>query len=965
MNFGTWNIRTLYQVGALQATIREVEKYEMNIVALQEMRWPGQGKLKKKNWDIYYSGTNNNAHVFGVGFMVGKTLRDKVISFNPMNERICYIRIKMKFNNISLFTVHAPTEDKEEVIKDQFYSQVEREMDKCPDNDIKILMGDFNAKVGKERAHIQITGKHSLHDNSNDNGERLIDFSAGRNLVIRSTTFPHRQIHKGTWTSPDGKTINQIDHILISARHFSSISDVRTMRGAASDSDHFLVRARVREKIDSTRVSPEIKTPKYNLEKLKEGKTLMEYQQEIDRKFKESGDEIVGLEIDQIWERFKSNISQATTKTLGTEQRRPKDTWWDNDCEEAMNRRNDARKILLNRHTRLSQEKYKETRKAAKRICRRKKREKLDERLRNMEHASQAKDSKTLFKILKNTKNEYHPRLVLCKDKEGRCITEQSDILKRWKEYFTELLTRNGQPDRAPYPPYQSAQPQTAEPTLEEVRESTTNMSNDKAPGVDNIPAELIKYGGKQTMEQLHRLILEIWRTEKMPTEWNTSIICPVYKKGERLNCNNYRGISLLPAAYKIFSNIVKKRITVYADDIIGEYQAGFRKNRSTTDQIFTIRQIMEKGWEHNTPIYQLLVDFKQAYDCIDREALYAAMEELGIPHKLVKLTRITMVHSNCQVKIQNKLTDNFVTDIGLRQGDGLAPILFNLVLEKVIREMKIHSAGTIATKSYQIVGYADDMNIVGRTVSDVKETYCKLEEEARKVGLVVNEEKTKLLPMKQTRRLGQYLTVEGKNFEIVQEFKYLGSNLNTCNDLTREIQNRIIAGNKAYYALRNTFRSSLVNQKTKIRIYQATVRSITTYGCQCWTLTKQMEETLLRFERKILRRIFGAFQEEDGWRIRYNYELAELYKSPDIVRYVKILKLKWAGHLTRMEETRAPKRIYKAQFEGRRTRGRPRQRWRDNVEADAREVLGIRSWERIAKEREDWRNRIRQAQVH
>jgi len=110
----------------------------------------------------------------------------------------------------------------------------------------KILLGDFNAKVGRENI-LKPTIDESLHQDSNDNGFRILNFTTQKNLVIKSTMFPHRNIHKYTWTSPDGKTHNQIDHILIDRRWHSSVVDVQSFRGADCDTDHYLVVAEVRE----------------------------------------------------------------------------------------------------------------------------------------------------------------------------------------------------------------------------------------------------------------------------------------------------------------------------------------------------------------------------------------------------------------------------------------------------------------------------------------------------------------------------------------------------------------------------------------------------------------------------------------------------------------------------------------------------------------------------------------------
>jgi sorting nexin-29 len=131
-----------------------------------------------------------------------------------------------------------------------------------------------------------------------------------------------------------------------------------------------------------------------------------------------------------------------------------------------------------------------------------------------------------------------------------------------------------------------------------------------------------------------------------MSTDWNVSIICPIHKKGDIMQCSNYRGVSLLNTAYKILSNILFARISPFAENIIGNYQCGFRKNRSTTNQIFTPTQIREKTREFGIETLHLFIDFKSAYDTVRREQLYNAMSEFNITNKLIRLTRMTMEHT-------------------------------------------------------------------------------------------------------------------------------------------------------------------------------------------------------------------------------------------------------------------------------------------------------------------------------
>jgi hypothetical protein len=133
-----------------------------------------------------------------------------------------------------------------------------------------------------------------------------------------------------------------------------------------------------------------------------------------------------------------------------------------------------------------------------------------------------------------------------------------------------------------------------------------------------------------------------------------------LYKKGDKTDCNNYRGISLLSTAYRILSNILLARLTPYVNEVIGDHQCGFLRNRCTMDQIFYIRQILEKKWEYNGTVHQLFIDFKKAYGSIKREVLYKILLEFGISKKLVRLIKMCLNETYSKVRIDKLLSDKF-----------------------------------------------------------------------------------------------------------------------------------------------------------------------------------------------------------------------------------------------------------------------------------------------------------------
>ena len=117
-----------------------------------------------------------------------------------------------------------------------------------------------------------------------------------------------------------------------------------------------------------------------------------------------------------------------------------------------------------------------------------------------------------------------------------------------------------------------------------EVELAIEKLKSHKSPGIDQIPAELIKAGGRTIRCAIHKLIISVWNKEELPEEWKESIIVPIHKKGDKTDCNNNSGISLLPTTYKILSNILLSRLIPYAEEVSRHHQCGFRRNRSTTD---------------------------------------------------------------------------------------------------------------------------------------------------------------------------------------------------------------------------------------------------------------------------------------------------------------------------------------------------------------------------------------------
>jgi len=199
-----------------------------------------------------------------------------------------------------------------------------------------------------------------------------------------------------------------------------------------------------------------------------------------------------------------------------------------------------------------------------------------------------------------------------------------------------------------------------------------------------------------------------------------------------------------LPTTYKILSSILLSRLIPYAKEIIGDHQCGLRRNRSTSDHIFCIHQVLEKKWVYNEEVHKLFIDFKKAYDSVTREVLYKILIESGITRKLLRLINMSLTETYSRVRVGKNVSDRFPIRNGLKQGDALSSMLFNFALEYAIRRVQVNQDGLKLNGTHQLLAYADDVNTLGGCIHALKENAEALVAATGEIGLEVNADETK-----------------------------------------------------------------------------------------------------------------------------------------------------------------------------------------------------------------------------
>ena len=405
---------------------------------------------------------------------------------------------------------------------------------------------------------------------------------------------------------------------------------------------------------------------------------------------------------------------------------------------------------------------------------------------------------------------------------------------------------------------------------------------------------------------------------------------------------------------------ILYERLLPYAESCITDYQAGFKRERPTVDQLFTMRQLIDCFWESNKQQIHLFVDFKQAYDSVHRPSMWAILEEMGIPAKLIQLTKTCYRNSKCSVRQGRKRTNTFEIVSGLKQGCILSPILFNIIMEKVAPTILDRQEGAkFVDLIINCLGYADDIDIVSESERETEALLTPFKEEAERIGLQINQNQTKSMKISREPAMEGEVELANMSVEVVESFKYLGMTITRDGRMEEEIRSRIGATSRCYYNLLELFKKRSISAKTKLKIYNTIIRPILLCGCEAWALTKALERKLELFKNKILRKITGPVFDDDAgiWRIRHNWEIREITEQPNINQVAKARRMQWAGHMARMEEDRVPKRIYQAQMIGRRPAGRPRKNWDKCLIEDLRmqEIQPVECMD-VAQDRGDWR---------
>ena len=366
----------------------------------------------------------------------------------------------------------------------------------------------------------------------------------------------------------------------------------------------------------------------------------------------------------------------------------------------------------------------------------------------------------------------------------------------------------------------------------------------------------------------------------------------------------------------------------------------------------------MEKYGEFSKSLYTCYIDYQKAFDSIWREGLWQVMSHLGYEGKIIRLLKALYKDTFSAVRVDGELTDWFRTLVGVLQGCVLSPLLFCVFLEVVMaRALELEDVGVMISGSrLSNLEFADDIALLAESSNDLQLLVDRVEGESKGFGLSISVTKTEVqcIPPEDQPLLTK---IGGVNLKQTKDFVYLGGKISDTGGSCEDVERRIGLATGVARSLAEIWKAKDIGAGTKIRLYNALVLSVLLYNAETWTMKEELNRKLCVFEMTVLRRIAGVTRRD---RKQSRDIRMDLGVERDVVNRVRAKRLSYFGHVVRMQPARTPNILLYGRVHGRRSVGRPRKRWLDNIREDCL-ILGITLEEAdyMARDRELWNRTV------
>jgi len=988
-----WRIGTA-NVGSLSRREGEVSnmlsRWNVDICCLQETGWRGSGSMVIGEYKFMWRGGWGGRG--GVGMAIARKWEEEeemVVELREVNERIMVVKMAVGGEILNVVSVYAPQAGRLEEEKESFYDALDDVVAGVGKGERLVLAGDFNGHVGKE-----VEGFGGVHGGQgygvrNSEGNRLLEFADSREMIVANTWFGKGDVEKVSYESGGCRSV--LDYFLVPKEERLRVIDVRAVDGEACMAQHKLMLCELglRERVE--------KVPVHFVSKCKVWKLrepgMKEHFAEVVRE-KCEGESEGDDSVEGIWKGFKRCLLEGSDEVCGRTKRpgvHVETWWWNKEVDVAVQEKREMFKELARVKKRNNSQEIEVAVKAyniVRRNCKRVVGRVKEEERKRMGEAVEEEDGKgKLFRAVKQMarKNGVVIGSSCLKDGSGKIVTEEARIKEMWRSHFEKVSNEEFEWDRDSLSEDCICGP-IEEITDKEVREAMRKMKCGKAPGPSGVVAEMLNAAGEVGIQRMTALCNAILREGKVPVDWSRSWLVSIYKgKGDAMECGSYRGIKLLEHAMKVFERVIELRVRNKGG--IDDMQFGFRAGKGTTDAIFVVRQIQERFLEMKEELWMAFVDLEKAFDRVPRQVVWWALRQVGVEECLVKVIQAMYEGAETAVKLKDGESEGFGVKVGVHQGSVLSPLLFIIVLEALSRECR-------AGLPLELL-YADDLVLMAETEELLMEKLRVWKQSMESKGLRVNIGKTKVMRCcegggkvtpsgrcpcgvcgrgvgvnsikclgckrwvhkvcsrikgvlkegmafecltclglgkeKTVKELKSVELVQGVNLEVVKEFCYLGDMIGAGGGAEEAARTRVRCAWGKFNQLGLMLAVRGASLRLKGRIYASYVRSVMIYGSETWPMRVEDVRRLQRTERAMMRRMCGV---KLAQKVSCNvlYERLGVERVEDVVRRGR---LRWFGHVERMEGGNWVSKCRSYEAAGHRERGRGKKVWMECVNKD------------------------------
>lgn len=921
-------MRSLSSHARLIELLDSMKHITFDILGLSELRRVGNSICEYEDFIFQFIG--ETAGLYGVGFIIKKHLKKYIETIIGLSERVALLTLNINNFKLAIIQVYAPTESADENKIEEFYRTIDKALT-LAGNRKTIVMGDFNAKIGSPKPEEHLIMRKYGYGVRNTAGERMVEFAFENKLSIINTFFDKKPKNRWTWRSPDGKTKNELDYILLNFPQ--NVHNIEVLNVEYS-SDHRPVRTKIKFNPPRKSRTRYNKNPK-NL--LKTEEQISTFSESLHSNIKNLLEEKTKCTVQEYYDKLIKIIETSLSSAQNSITKTKKQSVITDHTRQLISRRHELQNTKPKSRCMKNELKalYKLTNKYIQRDY-------TTYRSRTIErHLNTTGSLKRAFKDLRT-----HKHWIEGLQKQNKIHNNREGILNIATTYYKNLYSGATQTLPLHGNPPQVDHAEEIEPIDEtEIIEQIKKMKMEKSPGPDRITNEVIKIGHPLLVKPLTILFNMIIENTCTPQQWSESNIILLYKKGDPKDISNYRPISLLPTLYKLFSSIIEKRIGQVLDSKQPIEQAGFRKGYSTTDHIHTLDQVIEKYQELQRPLYIAFIDYQKAFDTISHSAIWQTLLTQNVNQRYINILKHLYEKSHSRVQLED-LGPPIKIERGVRQGDPLSPRLFIAVLETVISKLNWKNLGiNIKGKYLSHLRFADDIALLTDSHKDLQYMISTLHKASKEVGLEINLNKTKVM----TNSSHKPLKLEDIQLEYVSDYIYLGKQISfNAQNNQQEVDRRVQKTWNKFWSYKEVLKGNFPVE-LKRKIMNSYLLPSLTYACQTWKFTLKIKNKIKTSQRSMERSMMkiNKLQKIPHKIIRKKTDVI------DALSYAQKLKWSWAGHVARMTDDRWTIRatLWPGPA-GYRKRGRPQTRWADDITR-----IAGRDWVTVARNRNAWQS--------